>query len=123
MRFQFNAKYLGLFLGLFLVETGIALYVHDHFVRPFVGDVLVVILLYAFVRTFLEPARPWVLALAILIFAYLIEVAQYFSFVSRLGLADIAPVRIILGSTFDARDLLAYTLGFGLILLGSRFRG
>ena len=34
------------FAGLFVVETLIALFVRDAFIRPYMGDVLVVILVY-----------------------------------------------------------------------------
>ena len=34
------------FIGLFIVETLIALFVRDAFIRPYMGDVLVVILIY-----------------------------------------------------------------------------
>ncbi len=36
------------FIGLFIVETLIALFVRDAFIRPYMGDVLVVILIYFF---------------------------------------------------------------------------
>ena len=37
---------------LLLTEVLIALYVHDAFVRPYIGDVLVVIVIYTFIRIF-----------------------------------------------------------------------
>lgn len=46
------------FIGLFIVETLIALFVRDAFIRPYMGDVLVVILIYCFARIFItEPLR------------------------------------------------------------------
>lgn len=46
------------FIGLFIVETLIALFLRDAFIRPYMGDVLVVILIYCFVRIFItEPLR------------------------------------------------------------------
>ena len=38
---------------LFSIETLIALYVHDTVIRPYVGDMLVVVLVYCFVRILL----------------------------------------------------------------------
>ena len=38
------------FLVIFCIEVLIALYVRDNFVRPYIGDVLVVVLVYSFVR-------------------------------------------------------------------------
>ena len=37
---------------LMAVETLIALYVHDKVIRPYVGDLLVVLVVYCFVRIF-----------------------------------------------------------------------
>jgi hypothetical protein len=99
------------------VEVGIALYVHDRVVRPFVGDVLVVILIYAFVRALFEPKNAALLAIGVLIFAYLIEIGQFFSLVSFLGLEKYALARVVLGATFDWMDLIAYSVGFLIILM------
>ena len=48
-------------LALFGIEVCIALFARDDFVRPFVGDVLVVILIHCAVRI-LSPAKPRLLA-------------------------------------------------------------
>lgn len=45
------------FIVLLAVEIFIALFVHDSVVRPYIGDVLVVIVLYFFVRIFLPEGR------------------------------------------------------------------
>jgi hypothetical protein len=120
MRLSFRAQYFFIFSVILLMEVWIALYVTDQFVRPFVGDVLIVVLMYAFVRTIFEIGNPQLLAVGILLFAYLVEVGQYFELVSRLGLAESKIAAIVIGTSFDWRDILAYTAGFGLILLGER---
>lgn len=43
-------KYGAAFLLLLCVEVLIALYVHDDFIRPYIGDVLVVGVVYCFLR-------------------------------------------------------------------------
>lgn len=111
---KFYKKYALLTLFFLLLEIAIALFVRDRFIRPFVGDVLVVVLLYCFFRSFLKTTYQKV-ALGVLLFAYTIEILQYFDFVEKLGLQDYKIIAIALGSTFDYLDLLAYTLGFGLI--------
>ena len=55
---------------LLLIEVLIALYVHDAFVRPYIGDVLVVIVIYTFIRIFV-PERCKLLPLYVFIFAAL----------------------------------------------------
>ncbi|HWV29591.1 MAG TPA: DUF2809 domain-containing protein [Dyadobacter sp.] len=100
---------------IFIVEVLIALYVHDDFVRPWGGDVLVVVLLYCFVR---GVTRLNVLpaALAVLVFACFIETLQYLQIVSVFGLEDNAVARTIIGTTFSWSDIVAYTLGIVLVV-------
>ena len=98
------------------MEVFIAVFIKDGFVRPFVGDVLVVLLIYSFVRTFVDVRNHLWPAVCVLAFACLVEVGQYFEMASRLGLADNRIATIIIGTSFDWRDLLAYTVGFILIL-------
>lgn len=41
-----NYKYLYIFIVLFLIEVYIGAFIHDNIIRPFIGDVLVVCLIY-----------------------------------------------------------------------------
>ncbi len=112
---MFKMNYLTAALVIFIVEVLIALYVHDDFVRPWGGDVLVVVLLYCFVR---GVTRLNVLpaALAVLVFACFIETLQYLQIVSVFGLEDNAVARTIIGTTFSWSDIVAYTLGIVLVV-------
>ncbi|MEO0408134.1 MAG: DUF2809 domain-containing protein [Cyanobacteria bacterium P01_A01_bin.135] len=101
---------------LFLVEVVIALYVRDDFIRPYVGDVLVVILIYAVVRA-LFRVSIFPAALGVLLFAFGVEILQYFKIVEVLGLGSSAIARTVIGTTFVWEDFLAYTIGC-IILLG-----
>lgn len=120
--FRFNSRFFGYTLVLFVTEVLIAVYVHDNFVRPYVGDYLVVMLLYCALRTFIN-ASPLKIALAVLLFAYLVELLQYFHLVDRLGLAGNTVARTVIGYGFEWLDLLAYTLGVISILLLEHFFG
>jgi nitrogen fixation/metabolism regulation signal transduction histidine kinase len=55
----FRRKYFYLTLILLLIEIFIGVYVRDSFVRPFLGDVLVVILVYCFIQSFrkIQPVK------------------------------------------------------------------
>ncbi len=97
----------------------IALFVNDKFVRPFLGDVIVVVWLYLFLKSFITINR-YKLAHFVLVFAYAVEVSQYLNLVSTLGLQHISAVRVILGATFDWLDLFAYTISWACILLIER---
>lgn len=103
-------KYLGFFLIFLLIEVLIALYVHDDFVRPYVGDILVVVVIYFFIKIFLPEQRKW-LPVAIFLFAALVEILQYFRLVEILGVQDNVFLRILIGSTFDVKDILCYGVG------------
>lgn len=102
-------------LLLLATEVFIALFVHDAFVRPYVGDVLVVIVVYTFVRTFVPEKVP-LLPLYVFLFAGCVELLQAVHIVELLGLSDNAFFRILIGSTFDLKDIVCYAVGC--ILLG-----
>ncbi|WP_313805618.1 DUF2809 domain-containing protein [Flavobacterium sp.] len=54
MKFEFNVKYAIWTLLLFITEVLIAVCIRDNFIRPYLGDVLVVILLYCFLKSFVK---------------------------------------------------------------------
>lgn len=116
IKMKFSVKDGGLFALLFLVELIIAIYIDDSFVRPFVGDVLVIMLIYFFIRTFLV-CHKMKLIIAILLFAFSVEVGQYFDMVSILHLQDNKLARIVLGTTFDVMDFVGYSVGALLLML------
>lgn len=107
-------KYLLAFIIFFITEVLIAVYVHDDFIRPYVGDILVVILLYCFIKIFV-PYKVKLMSLYIFIFSAFVEILQYFKLVEVLGLQDNRFARIVIGSVFDWKDILCY--GVGCILL------
>ena len=117
---KFHKQYFYIFLSLFLLESCIALFVHDGFIRPFVGDVLVVWLVFAFVRMFFDGGKDWQIAAGVFAFAVLVEVGQYFDLVSLLGLQGSRMARVVIGSVFDWRDILAYGVGVLVLMVISR---
>jgi Protein of unknown function (DUF2809) len=118
---KFNKSYFFLTIILFLIEVLIALFVKDSLIRPFVGDVLVVCLIYCFLRMFLNFSHLKI-ALGVLIFACLIEVSQYFDFVKLLGFENNRVISIVLGRTFEWADFAAYFAGFLLVLFFEKIR-
>lgn len=95
---------------LIVTEVLIALYVHDDFVRPYVGDVLVVIAVYCAVRIFI-PVKCKLLPLYVFIFAGGVELLQYFDLVGKLGLENNVFLKTLLGSVFDVKDIVCYAVG------------
>ena len=119
--FRFHKGYFLLTVLLFITEVLIALYLNDKFIRPYFGDFLVVILMYCFFKSFLKvPVTK--LAIAVLIFAYIIEILQYFNLLNLLGLQDYKLARVVLGSSFAWMDIVAYTLGIILVVLIEKYR-
>lgn len=99
---------------LIAIEVLIALFVHDKFVRPYLGDVVVVIVLYTFVRIFI-PRKVFLLPLYIFIFSAGVEVLQLFHIVEILGVENNRFLRILIGSVFDLKDIICYLIGCSIL--------
>ena len=113
---RFNKFYFLLGLLLLGAEVYIGLYMHDAIVRPYGGDFLVVILLYCMVKSFIN--FPVLLTAGwVLVFAYAIEISQYFHLVNLLGLQNSKIAKILLGTSFSFTDLGMYTLGILLVIV------
>jgi hypothetical protein len=102
---------------IFAVEVLIALAVDDRFVRPYVGDVLVVILIYSSILAAADvPPAP--AAVGVFGFACAIEAAQY------AGVGELVAghpiLRVVVGTTFQRGDIVAYGVGAVLAVLAER---
>ena len=93
-----------------ITEMLIGLFVNDAFVRPYVGDMLVTILICCFFRV-LFPTGVGALPVYVFLFAAAVEIGQYFDVVKLLGLADNMFLSTVLGRTFSALDLICYGIG------------
>lgn len=102
--------YASLFLILLLTEILIGLYVHDNFIRPYIGDVLVTILICCLCRMVTPKGVP-ALPVYVFIFATLVEFAQYFQIVKLLGLENNRLLSTIIGTSFSFFDLICYGVG------------
>lgn len=113
--FIFNKLYFLLAIAIFVIEVLIAKFAHDQIIRPYIGDVLVVILIYCFLKSFLNtPVLKT--AIAVLVFSYFAELLQYFHLVNKLGLQNSSIAKVIMGTSFEWIDLVAYTCGTGIVL-------
>ena len=110
LRTNKRSFYLAMTVFWLAVEVVIACYVHDRFIRPYVGDVLVVVVVYCFVRIWV-PQGVRLLPLYVFLFAAGVEVLQYFHLVELLGVGKNIFLRIVLGSVFDLKDILCYGIG------------
>ncbi|QLK47952.1 DUF2809 domain-containing protein [Vibrio owensii] len=94
----------------FIALVIIALYVRDSFIRPTVGDVLVVVWLYYSLASLFSMPVNWLVSLVVLI-AFAVELGQLLQVAVWLGIESSSPLAVILGATFDWKDLLAYSIG------------
>lgn len=118
---RFDLTFFLIFLLIFVLEVFIAIFVKDSIIRPYGGDVLVVILIYYFIKSFIDT-KPLYIALGTLLFAYAVEVGQYFNLVEILHLQNNQIMRIVIGSSFSWGDMLCYTIGVLICLLIDRKR-
>jgi hypothetical protein len=114
--FKFSFTYSILAIIFFITEVFIALYMHDTVIRPYGGDFLVVMLIYCFVKSFMNTP-VMATAIGVLLFAYAVEISQYFHLVNVLGLERSSLAKALMGTSFSLIDLLMYTLGTMAILI------
>lgn len=121
MRLTFNRPAFAALLAVTVVEVLIATLGKPYpLLRGFVGDVVAVGWAYLVYRSFIR-AGVLPLAIASLLTGYAVEFGQYLARLFGWRLEQ--PVlRILLGSVPDWWDVLAYTLGFFLVLLLAALR-
>jgi len=113
---RFHKGFFAVMLVLFVIEVLIALYVRDQFIRPFMGDVIVVWFVYYFIRSFII-IKPIYIAIFTLLFSFAVEMGQYFKLIEILGLQEYKWARIVIGTSFSWWDMLCYLVGFLLLFV------
>ena len=116
----FKKNYFALALLIFLLEAIIAIYVRDSFVRPYLGDVLVVILIYCFVRSFLN-LPVFNVAMGTLAFAFTVEFLQYLRLIELLKWEKSQLAKTVVGTSFAWIDLVAYVAGVAIVLVVEKY--
>lgn len=125
MRWRFDPLSLAWAVALFVLLVLLATVgARWGWVRSFFGDVLAVVWVYFVFKTVIG-ARVLPLAVAALCVGCAVELGQYLASVWHLRISNRA-LRIVLGSTADWWDVLAYVFGFVAVLalegLRSAFR-
>lgn len=110
-RVKWNLRYFCLGIVLTFVEVFIALYVHDDFIRPIFGDVLVVFVLYCFLNSVCTLRYR---VFYVTLFACFVELLQYIHIVDLMGIKQ-PVIRVLIGTTFDWMDIGAYVFA-GMVL-------
>ncbi len=121
MRIEISVLHLICFILLFLTEVYIAIFVKDSFVRPYLGDVLVVILLYCLIRSLLL-VDDRKLIIGVFIFACFVEFTQYIHLIRILGLEHSRIMSAIMGTSFAWNDILCYLAGCAIVYVAATIK-
>lgn len=97
------------------IEIFIGAFVRDDFVRPYVGDILVTVLLCCLGRVLFPDRFSWLPA-AVFAFAAVVECVQLIEIPALAGTIW----GIILGSTFDLADIVCYGIGCAVFSVGEK---
>lgn len=116
---KFNPKYFTIALLILCTEVIIALFIRDRFIRPYLGDVLVVIMVYCFVKSIFN-ITPIKAAVISFVFACLVEAGQYFHLVELLGLKENKFASVVIGNSFSWEDIIAYLVGAVIVVVTDR---
>ncbi len=98
----------GIFAAVLAIEIVIALFVRDDLVRPYLGDVLAVVCVY-FALRIVFVNKPRFLSPFVTLFAFAAELVQLTDLSALFGQGS--AFSIIVGGTFDLKDLLCYLSG------------
>lgn len=111
--------YFLIFIALFALETLIALTLRGGFIRSYLSDVIVVWVVYCFVQMLLGGRNNhYIVALGVLVFAFVVEFMQAINIVELLGVQNNAFLRTVIGTSFSWGDLVCYTVGTAVEGLG-----
>ncbi len=100
---------------MFLIEIFIATCVHDKIIRPYIGDVIVVILLYCLTK-YIFNITTLKATIGVLVFSFFVEFLQYLNIVNWLGLSHNKLANIIIGNSFSWIDLVCYSVGITFVV-------
>ena len=104
-------KHLLIALLVFIAEILVATtFAHVPFIRSFMSDFLVAILLYHFVKVFIAVS-PGRLAVAVFVFSCGVEISQYFHLADAMGLRRGSLLSMLLGNSFSWGDIAMYGIG------------
>lgn len=112
-------SYIIILILLIAVEVVIALTQHNNWLRAYGGDVIVVWAVYCLVQSVIGGKKPVITHIGVLTFSFLVEFLQYIHIVDIIGLGHIEFFRILIGTSFAAKDLYSYALGTAIGIAGS----
>ncbi|PYG87319.1 uncharacterized protein DUF2809 [Ruminiclostridium sufflavum DSM 19573] len=118
---KINFKYICAFLILLATEIFIGLFVRDAIIRPYIGDALVVILMYAFIRGIVQKNIRF-LPIYLFFFASAVELTQYYHLADVLHVRNNRIISAVIGTSFDIKDIFCYLAAAVILLIWERVR-
>lgn len=110
MKRKIRIIYAVLFVLLMLIEIYIAAFVTNVFVRSYLGDVFITLLICFFVQAVI-PKKINFLSIWVFLFALAVEIGQYFDVVKLLGLDDYKLISVWFGRCYSFYDVICYAVG------------
>ena len=109
--------YIAGFLLLLGVEICIGMFYFSKFIRAYMGDVIVVWVIYCLFRSFVpRKFNSCAVAVGILVFSFAVEFLQKNHIADVLGVKN-ELLRIIIGTSYAPEDLWCYAAGTAVMLL------
>ena len=105
------------FLLLTGVEVVIGVFEFNHFIRAYIGDVIIVWVLYCLFRSFVpRKFNSYAVAMGILVFSFAVEFLQKAHIADVLGVEN-QLLRTLIGTSYATEDLWCYAAGTVVILI------
>ena len=99
------------------VEVVIGVFEFNQFIRSYIGDVIIVWVLYCLFRSFApKKFNSYAVAMGILAFSFVVEFLQKAHIADVLGVEN-RLLRIIIGTSYATEDLWSYAAGTAVTLL------
>ena len=86
------------------------------YINTYLGDALWAVMIYLFAALLLKDRKPSLIALVSLLFCYLIEISQLYHAPWIDAIRNTRLGGLVLGFGFLWTDIIAYTLGIGVML-------
>ena len=107
-----RVKYIIILAVIIAAEVMIALFVHDGFVRPYLGDVIVVWAVYCLIQAVTGGrGNHYITAAGVMLFAFAVEFLQKIHIADILHLGGIKFFRVLIGTNYSPADLICYAAG------------
>ena len=113
-------KYSTIFILLFVTEIAIAVFHFHQWIRYYLGDLLIIPLLYCFIRMVTKFSIKATVILVMFI-AFASEISQYYKLNEHLNITN-KWLLLLIGNSFSIIDIYAYILGLIPIYLIKKYR-